>query len=325
MAKFTRGWQFTGTNEPLTFVEKELEPLEEGCVRVKVHNTGLCSSDVGALHDPSWMAIISVPRILGHEVSGEIIELGKNVEGWKIGERVAICPMAYNGVRGPGYGRDGGYGTITSAHSERLIRVPDNVSSDQAAASTDAGMTSYHAVVVNGGVKKGTKVGIIGLGGLGTVGMDVAISKDAEVYVATRKEAAQKKAMEHGAFKVAANIKDFKDDQLDVIVDFAGAGITTREAMGTVKPGGKVVLVGMHNLEIPVNGADLILREVQLMGSHGGTSEDIADVIQLISEGKLKIGVELIPLSAVAEGLKRLEKGEADDRLVMYTTEDDFK
>jgi D-arabinose 1-dehydrogenase-like Zn-dependent alcohol dehydrogenase len=57
----------------------------------------------------------------------------------------------------------------------------------------------------------------------------------------------------------------------------------------------------------------------------GGTKEDIADVIQLISEGKLKIGVELIPLSAVAEGLKRLEQGEKDDRLVMYTTEEDFK
>ncbi|NMA13610.1 MAG: zinc-binding dehydrogenase, partial [Chloroflexi bacterium] len=143
--------------------------------------------------------------------------------------------------------------------------------------------------------------------------------------VATRKEAAQKKAKEHGAFKVAANVKDFKDDQLDVIVDFAGAGITTKEAMETVKPGGTVVLVGMHTPEFTINGNDLILRQTQLVGSMGGTKEDIADVIQLISEGKLKIGVELIPLSAVGEGLKRLESGKADDRLVMYTTEDDFK
>ncbi len=325
MKKFTRGWEFTGTNEPLTFVEKELKPLKEGYVRIKVLNAGLCSSDVGALHDPTWMALITVPCILGHEICGEIIELGENVEGWEIGERVAICPMTYDGEYGPGYGRDGGYGTITSAHSSMLVRVPDNVSSDQAAASTDAGMTSYHAVVVNGGVKEGTKVGIIGLGGLGTVGMDVAIGKGAKVYVATRKESAQKKAREHGAFKVAANIKDFKDDQLDVIVDFAGAGITTKEALEVVKPGGKVVLVGMHTPEITINGTDLILRETKLVGSVGGTREDIADVIQLISEGKLKIGVELIPLSAVAEGLKRLEEGKADDRLVMYTTEDDFK
>ncbi len=325
MAKFTRGWEFTGTNEPLRFVEKELKPLQEGYVRIKVLNAGLCSSDVGALHDPTWMALITVPCILGHENAGEIIELGPNVEGWKLGERVAICPMTVNGEYGPGYGRDGGYGTITSAHSSMLVRIPDNVDTAQAAASTDAGMTSYHAVVVNGGVKEGTKVGIIGLGGLGTVGMDVAISKGAKVYVATRKEAAQQKALAHGAFKVAANIKEFKDDELDVIVDFAGAGITTKEAMETVKAGGKVVLVGMHTPEVPINGTDLILRETQLKGSVGGTAEDIADVMQLISEGKLKIGVELIPLSAVADGLKRLEKGEKDDRLVMYTTEEDFK
>ena len=142
--------------------------------------------------------------------------------------------------------------------------------------------------------------------------------------MATRK-AAQKKAKEHGAFKVASNIKEFKDDQLDVIVDFAGARATTKEALETVKPGGRVVLVGMHTPEFVINGTDLILRQTELVGSMGGTKEDIADVIQLISEDKLKIGVELIPLSAVAEGLERLEKGQADDRLVMYTTEDDFK
>ncbi len=325
MAKFTRGWQFTGTNEPLTLVEKPLEELEEGFVRIKVKNAGLCSSDVGALHDPTWMSMISVPRILGHEISGEIMELGKNVEGWKIGDRVAICPMPYEGAYGPGYGRDGGYGTITSAHSSMLIKIPDNVGYDQAAAATDAGMTSYHAVAVRGEVKEGTKVGIIGLGGLGTVGMDVAVGKGAQVYVATRKEAAQKKALEHGVFKVAANIKDFKDDQLDVIVDFAGAGITTKEALETVKPGGKVVLVGMHNLEFPINATDMILRQTELVGSMGGTRDDIADVIQLVSEGKLKIGVEMIPLSEVANGLKRLEDGKADDRLVMYTTDEDFE
>ncbi len=77
MAKITRGWQFTGTNEPLSFVEKELKPLEEGYVRIRTHNAGLCSSDVGALNDPTWMNLISVPCILGHEIS----ELGEKVEG----------------------------------------------------------------------------------------------------------------------------------------------------------------------------------------------------------------------------------------------------
>lgn len=325
MTKKLRGWQFTKTHEPLEFVEKDMPELPDEYVRLKVRNAGLCSSDVAALNDPTWMAFMSVPVNLGHEICGEIVELNDYTEGWEIGDRVAIYPMDYKGAQGPGYGRDGGYGNYTSAHYTHMVAVPDNVPDDQAAAATDAGMTSYHAVVGRGEVKKGTKVGIIGLGGLGTIGMDVAIGMGAEVYVATRKEAAQKKALEHGAFKVAANIKEFKDDNLDVIVDFAGAGSTTQDAMHTVKKGGKVVLVGMHNLNFPIDATDMILREVSLLGSVGGSKEDIAAVLDLISKGKLKIGTELIPMSEVANGLKRLENGQADDRLVMYTTEEDFK
>lgn len=325
MAGKLRGWQFTKTHEPLEFVEKDLPELEDGYVRIKVKTAGLCSSDVGALHDPTWMNMITPPVNLGHEIAGEIVEFSGHVEGWNIGDRVAVYPMPHDGKYGPGYGRDGGYGNYTSAHYTHLVAVPDNVEDAQAAASTDAGMTSYHAVVSRGEVKEGTKVGIIGLGGLGTVGMDVAVSKGAEVYVATRKEAAQQKAKDHGAHKVAANITDFKDDELDVIIDFAGAGITTKEALETVKPGGKVVLVGMHNLEFPINATDMILREVSLLGSVGGSQDDIAAVLDLMSKGILTIGTELIPMSEVANGLKRLEDGEADDRLVMYTTDEDFE
>lgn len=325
MTQKLRGWQFTGTHKPLQFVEQNLPELPEGYVRIKVKHAGLCSSDVGALNDPTWMSMISPPVNLGHEISGEIAELPKGVKGFEVGQRVAICPMPVNGAYGPGYGRDGSYGNYSSAHHSMLVPVPDNVPSEQAAASTDAGMTSYHAVVGQGEVKAGTKVGIIGLGGLGTVGMDIAIGQGAEVYVATRKEAAQTKAKDHGAHKVASNIMEFKDDQLDVIVDFAGSGVTTKEALEAVKPGGKVVLVGMHKLEFPINATDMILGEKMLLGSVGGTKDDIAAVLDLMSKGKLTIGVDLIPMNDVANGLKRLEEGKANDRQVMYTTDEDFK
>lgn len=95
-------------------------------------------------------------------------------------------------------------------------------------------MTSYHAVVDVGGVTKGTKVGIIGVGGLGTVGARIAIGLGAEVYAASRSESARKKIKEDGAFKTAENILDFKDDNLEVIVDFAGAGVTTAQALEAV-------------------------------------------------------------------------------------------
>lgn len=322
--KVLRGWEFTGTHQPLRFVEKEMTELKPDYARIKVINSGLCHSDVGALEDEGWLQIIKVvPVIMGHEAAGEIVELGSEVEGFEIGDKVAICPMPYKGDAGPGYGRDGGYANYTTAPAEMLVKVPEGVDMAQAAASTDAGMTSYHAVVQKGGVKKGTKVGIIGLGGLGTVGMDVAIGLGAEVYVATRKESAQQKAKEKGAYKVAANILDFKEDNLEVIVDFAGAGITTYQALEAVGFRGRVVLVGMAKLDVNFNANDLILKQAEIVGSNGGTKEDIEDIMNLMAKG-LEIAVEEIPMSQVAEGLDILKAGKADKRLVMKTSEEDF-
>ncbi len=326
MAGVLRGWEFQGTHQPLRFVEKDMTPLKSDYVRLKVVNAGLCHSDVGALEDEGWLEIIKVvPVIMGHEIAGEIVELGSDVEGFEIGDRVAVCPMPYKDDGGPGYGRDGGYANYTTAPAEMLIKVPDNVSMVQAAASTDAGMTSYHAVVQKGQVKKGTKVGIIGLGGLGKVGMDVAIALGAEVYVSTRKESAQQKAREAGAKKVVSNILELKDEGLEVIIDFAGSGVTTAQALEAVGFHGRVVLVGMEKLETTLNCNDLILTQATVVGSNGGTKQDIEDVLEMMSTAGLIIGAEEIPMSEVAAGLQRLKEGKADDRLVMKTSEEDFK
>ncbi len=326
MAKKLRGWEFHGTHKPLKFVEKEMTPLKPDYVRLKVVNAGLCHSDVGALEDEGWLDIIKViPVIMGHEIAGEIVELGSEVKGFNIGDRVAVCPMPYKDDGGPGYGRDGGYANYTTAPAEMLVKVPDNVSMVQAAASTDAGMTSYHAVVQKGQVKKGTKVGIIGLGGLGTVGMDVAIALGAEVYVSTRKESAQKKALAAGAKRVVSNILELKDENLEVIIDFAGADITTAQACEAIGFQGRIVLVGMAKLHTTLNCNNLILKQATVVGSNGGTKQDIEDVLNMMSTTGLRIGVEEIPMSEVAAGLDRLKEGKADDRLVMKTSEEDFK
>ncbi|NMA93434.1 MAG: zinc-binding dehydrogenase [Clostridiales bacterium] len=326
MPKVLRGWEFQGTHKPLRFVEKEMAPLKPDYVRLKVINTGLCHSDVGALEDEGWLEIIKlVPVIMGHEIAGEVVELGSEVTGFEIGDRVAVCPMPYKDEIGPGYTRDGGYANYTTSPAAMLVKVPENVSMVQAAASTDAGMTSYHAIVKRGGVKKGTKVGIIGLGGLGTVGMDIALALGAEVYVATRKESAQQKARDAGAKKVVSNILELKDEGLEVIVDFAGSGTTTADALEAVGFGGSVVLVGMAKLETTLNCNDLILKNSSLLGSCGGTREDIEEILNMMSTTGLEVAVEEIPMSQVAEGLKILKAGKADKRLVMRTSEEDFK
>jgi len=321
-----KGWQFTGTGEPLKLVKQEIPKAKEGYVVIKVAYCGLCHSDVGALDDPGWVGNIikKVPVIMGHEISGIITEVGPGVEGWKVGDRVAVCPMYTEFDAGPGYGRDGGYATYTTAPQEMLVKVPDNVDLAQAAASTDAGMTSYHAVVQAGGVKKGTKVGMIGIGGLGTVGARIAIGLGAEVYAASRSENALRKIKADGAYKVAKSITEFKDDNLDVIIDFAGAKQTLIDAVETVGFKGRVVVVGMAALEFPLNTTTLITKQLEVVGSNGGTREDIADVLDLISNGNLSIDLEPIDFDEVPEKLDVLRKGSVPNRLIMETREKDY-
>jgi len=317
MGKKMIGWQFTKTHEPLVLVEKEIPKAKPGHVVIEVKACGLCHSDVGALEDPGWMNIIKyTPIIIGHEFSGVITEVGEGVEGYKVGDRVAVCPMQPNGD-GPGYGRDGGYATYSTAPVEYLVPIPDEVDFVQAAAATDAGMTSYHAVVGQGGIKEGTKVGIIGIGGLGTLGNQFAVLKGAKVYVASRKASAREKALKAGAYKAAESILDFKDEGLEVIIDFAGANKTTADALEAVAPGGKVVVVGMASLNTNINTSSLILKEASIVGSVGGTPEDIKDVLNLMKEGKVRIDTEEISLEEVPEGLERLKEGKVTSRLVM--------
>lgn len=317
MNKKMKGWEFRKTHEPLVLVEKDIPRAKPGYVVIEVKACGLCHSDVGALEDPGWMNIIKyTPIIIGHEFSGVITEVGEGVEGYKVGDRVAVCPMQPE-ADGPGYGRDGGYATYSTAPVEYLIPIPDEVDFVQAAAATDAGMSSYHAVVGRGGVKEGTKVGIIGIGGLGTLGNQFAIEKGAKVYVASRKESAREKALKAGAYKAAESILDFKDEGLEVIIDFAGANKTTADALEAVAPGGKVVVVGMASLETNINTSSLIIKEASVLGSVGGTPEDIKDILDLMKEGKVRIDTEEISLEQVPEGLERLKEGKVTSRLVM--------
>lgn len=324
MAKL-KGWQFTGTKEPLKLVEQEIPTLKPGYALIKVSHCGLCHSDVGALDDPGWVGNIikKVPVIMGHEAAGEIVEVGEGVDNFKPGDRVAVCPMYTATDAGPGYGRDGGFATYTTAPQEMLVKVPENVELSQAAASTDAGMTSYHAVVDVGGVKEGTKVGIIGVGGLGTVGARIAIGMGAKVYAATRNPKAQEKIKKDGAFKVASSILDFKDDNLDVIVDFAGAKKTVYDAVEAIGFKGKVVLVGMADLEVSVNVTSMITKQVIFEGSNGGTPESIENVLDLMSKGNLHIDIEEVGFDEVPKSIDRLREGGLSERLVMAVKEED--
>ena len=312
-----KGWEFTTTNVPLKVVEKPDPVATPGRVVIAVKAAGLCHSDVGALHDEGWLNIIQyTPIIMGHEIAGVIKEVGEGVTDYKVGDRVGVCPVPKDGTLGPGYGYDGGYANLVSVAAEDLVPMPDGITFQQAAAGTDAGMTSYHAMFVTGEAKPGMKVGVIGIGGLGQIAARAAVVKGCEVYAVDTNPAAREMAKNFGCKEAFENASELAEIAPELIVDYAGFGVTTAQAIDAVAPGGRVVLVGMGRLESTINTSNLILKAATLRGSVGGNVDDIAAVYELMASGDLDPFITEITFDEIGEGLGRLERHEVKGRLV---------
>ena len=318
-----KGWEFTDTHIPLKLVEKPDPVAKPGFVVIEVKAAGLCHSDVAALEDPGWIGIITAhPMYMGHENAGIITEIGEGVEGFKVGDRVGIAPISLklSAETGRswavGYQIDGGYADKCLVPADCLVPLPDGVSFMEGAAATDAGMTSYHALYVAGGAKPGMKIGIIGIGGLGQFAAGMALIDGCEIYACDKSPEARKLAAEMGIQHVYENVMDMAPAKCEVIVDYAGFGQTTADALEAVNDGGKVVVVGMGILESNINTRSLILKQAQVVGSCGGTPQDIENVYKYFSTGKLKPQLSTITFDEIPEGLERLHRGEVKGRLV---------
>ena len=176
-------------------------------------------------------------------------------------------------------------------------------------------MTSHSAVITNGQVKAGDKVCIIGMGGLGQIGARVAVLAGAEVYIVDTNDAVVDLAKRLGAKDVKKSIKDYADIGFDCVGDFAGFD-TTNAAIEAVRFGGRVVQVGMGKLEATISTKALILSNVTLIGSVGGTKDDVAGVYHYFSTGELEAAITEITFDEIPEGLDRLHKGGVVGRLV---------
>ena len=312
-----QAWQFTNTNEPLVLSEIEEPVPGPGEVVVDIKSAGLCHSDVGAMTDPTWLDLIPVrPIVIGHEIAGVVGTLGDGVTGVHMGDRVGVWPMGATGA--PGYARDGGFTSKHRVPVDDLVPMPEGLSFELAALGTDAGMTSYHAVMAQGAVKAGDKVGIIGLGGLGQIGARVAVVNGADVHVAEVNEAAWPLAEAIGVTSVVADVAEWAGMDFDVIVDFAGFGTTTANALPAIRRDGRVVVVGMGKMEITLNTMDVILRQAQIYGSNGGTKEDIAAVYELLESGEVEPAYTVIDFDHIPEGIDNLKHHRVTGRVVAH-------
>ena len=308
-----KAWQFSEIGKAMTVVDIPEPKAGSGQVVIDVKAAGLCHSDVTLIDGQiTWMLAFS-PIVLGHEVAGIISEVGEGVTGFAIGDRVGIAGA---GLDAPGLTLDGGFAEKCVGKVEQLIHMPDGMPFIQAAAGVDAGMTSYHAVRVAGGVTKGTRVGIIGLGGLGMTGARIAVVAGAEVYAAEINEAVWEKAMSMGVKGIVKDVLDLAQFNLDVIVDFAGFGTTTAGAVHSINPFGRIVQVGLSATEITIESGPFVSKQLQLVGSLGAQKADAENVYALIGNGDLEITATPISFDEIGEGIERLRRGGIQGRLV---------
>lgn len=313
-----KAWQFVTTHQPLLLNEIAEPTPGPGEVVLDVKAAGLCHSDVGVLDDEGWLAIIpNRPITMGHEIAGVITAVGDGVTGWTVGDRVGVCPTGESGVS-PGYGRDGGFSFKHRVAIGDLVRMPDDLSFELAALGTDAGMTAYHAIMTIGGLKAGDKVGVIGLGGLGQVGARVAVVKGAEVHVAEVNTALWPLATEIGATSVVADAAEWAGQDFDLVVDYAGFGTTTTNAVKAIRRDGTVVLVGMGKLQFTLDTMDMILKQARVLGSNGGTLADVADCYELLASGAVTPQVTVIGFDEIPTYLDKLRAHEVTGRVVAH-------
>lgn len=305
-------WQFTDVGAPLALHEVPTPDPAGDEIRIHVHAAGLCHSDVGFLDGTLTPLLPFRPITLGHEIAGVVSAVGSQATEFTVGQKVVV-PAA---IEGPGTSKNGGFADEVVVLERLVVALPDGVEFDQAAAATDAGLTSYHAVSVQGHVTKGTRVGIIGLGGLGSLGAQTALALGASVVVAESNKKVHDFARSLGVEKVVTDIDDLAGSDLDVVLDFAGYGPTVNGGIHALRRGGRLVLVGLGQAKAEIDLQAITLNEIEVVGSQAGTKEDCAAVLDLIKDGKLASRITEIGFDEIGDGIGKVERGEVIGRLV---------
>lgn len=278
-------------------------------VLLEVANVGVCGSD---LHqwtaDHSWP--VNYPVVLGHEFGGKIAALGKNVSGWKEGDRVvsetaalidATGPFTRQGLynldptrKGFGYGVDGAMTRFVRVPTRCLHHIPDHLPFEQACLSEPCSV-AYNAVVMNSSIKPGDRVLILGPGTIGILCAAVARLCGAEVAVvglASDRERL-KIAEEYGCEGLVGDATTWarKTDGfgVDCVIDAAGVSATLQIAMDLVRPNGQITKVGWGKQPLDCSLDPLVQKNITLQGSFSHNWPVWEKVITLLASGRLDV------------------------------------
>jgi alcohol dehydrogenase, propanol-preferring len=325
-------------NQPL-LVEEVQDPVPgPEDVLIKVDACGVCHSDlhIAEADWPHLQRIIKKPLILGHEVVGKVVDKGSAVTNLEIGDRVGVawvhwtcgsCELCREGRENlctrqiiTGAMVDGGFAEFISAKASHALKVPNNLSSEEAAPLFCAGVTVYRAIK-NSGVKQGQRLGVFGIGGLGHLAVQIARIFGAEITAIDVDDSKLEFARSLGATVTlnAARQEPAKELRkvggLHVAVVTSGAKAAYDQAFYSVRSSGALVVVGMpaEDLTFPA----IMMREIRISSSATGTREDLRELLELAASGKIRCKIETRPLEQVNEVFDLMRRGQITGRVVL--------
>ncbi|MGX1307243.1 alcohol dehydrogenase [Amorphus suaedae] len=326
-----------GGLDKLNYVEDFPDPVAgEGDVVLRVRATSLNYHDIFTRRGMPGIRI-PMPIIMGIDVAGEIVEVGPGVSDWKVGDRVLVDPINREEGGLMGETVNGGLAELCRARAHQLVRIPDGISFEQAAALPVAYGTALRMMTTIGQVSAGEKVLILGAsGGVGICCVQLAKIAGAYVIACAGTPEKGERLKEFGADEIVLYTEvDFatevkarhgkprvgraaKNAGVDVVVNYTG-GDTWVPSLKVLRKGGRVLTCGATAGYNPQEDIRYIWTfELQIRGSNGWDREDIEELFKLVESGKLKAHVDRVfPLADAVEAFRVLEERKVVGKLVV--------
>lgn len=312
-------------------------------VQIEILYCGICHSDLHTARD-EWNAVMPTvyPCVPGHEIVGKVTAVGSSVSKFKVGDTVGVgclvgsdqtCPsckadleqMCPNGVftynsqdkHGTAPVTYGGYSESIVVDERFVLNIPENLELSATAPLLCAGITTY-SPLNRGDVGPGKKVGIVGLGGLGHMGVKIAKAMGAHVVVFTTSPSKVEDAKRLGADEVilsknpdemAAHAGSF-----NFILDCVSADHDINMYLGMLKTDGELTLVGAPETPLQVSAFALLFGRKKLSGSLIGGIAETQEMLDFCGEHNIVSDVEVIPMQQVNEAYERLLKSDVKYR-----------
>lgn len=309
---------------PLQFETIDSPEPGVGQLLLRVCVCGICHTDLhtveGEIMPPES------PIIPGHQVVGEVIEIGDGVHGWTAGERVGIpwlyradgtCDFCRRGEENlcpnaefTGFDHDGGYAEYMLADPDYALSIPASMEDREVAPLLCAGVIGYRSLR-KADLLPGERLGLVGFGASAHLAIQVALHWDCEVYVFTRGEGHRKLADELGAHWVGG-AEETPPERLDRAVIFAPAGPLVPVILEKVRPGGTLAINAIYMSPIPEMPYERIYGERTLRSVSNLTRQDAIEFLELAERIPLNVKTATYPLERANQALEDLKLSKID-------------